>query len=284
LTVRTPEGVVFALPLAGPVSRFLGWSFDAVLVYLVMVGVLQVLILSVAVVGDWLGIFMFVFVLLVPALYGMLFEWFWRGQTPGKKIARLRVIDETGLRLTFRQIVVRNLLRAVDALPPVTLAVGEEVFSLGAVYIVGGLACVLTRQCQRLGDIAAGTVVIRLVDEEVPVVEGVMQGKFNSFRGHPHLEARLRQRVSPEEAQVALAALMRRDRIEAGSRLALYAELADHFRRLVAFPEAVTHGMTDEQYVRNVVDSVFRGRRPPARAQKAGRGEAAAAGAVAVEE
>jgi hypothetical protein len=52
----------------------------------------------------------------------------------------------------------------------------------------------------------------------------------------------------------------------------------------VAFPEAVTHGMTDEQYVRNVVDSVFRGRRPPGRPLRAGGGEAASAGAVAAEE
>ena len=59
--------------------------------------------------------------------YGILFEWFWRGQTPGKRLFRLRVMDVNGLRLQFHQILMRNLLRAVDSLP--------------ACYLVGGLAC-----------------------------------------------------------------------------------------------------------------------------------------------
>ena len=74
-------------------------------------------------------------------------EWRWRGQTIGKRLLRLRVVDAEGMRLQFNQIVTRNLLRFVDSLP--------------AFYFVGGLACWLSPKCQRLGDIAANTIVIR---------------------------------------------------------------------------------------------------------------------------
>src|SRR5208282_5919250 len=79
--------------------------------------------------------------------YGIFFEWSWRGQTVGKKLFRLRVADAEGMRLQFNQIVVRNLLRFVDALP--------------AFYFVGGLTCWLNSKCQRLGDLAANTIVLR---------------------------------------------------------------------------------------------------------------------------
>ena len=60
--------------------------------------------------------------------YRVASEWYWRGQTIGKKLLRLRVIDAQGFRLHFSQIVIRNLLRFVDALP--------------LCYLVGGIACV----------------------------------------------------------------------------------------------------------------------------------------------
>ena len=61
--------------------------------------------------------------------YGIVTEWYWRGQTLGKRMLRLRVMDEQGLRLRFNQIVIRNLLRTVDMLP--------------GLYFVGGVAAAL---------------------------------------------------------------------------------------------------------------------------------------------
>jgi hypothetical protein len=87
-----------------------------------------------------------------------------------------------------------------------------------------------------------------------------MGGKFNSLRSHPHLVARLRQEVSPEEAAVALQALLRRDEIVDLSRVELFGALADHFRAAVKFPDESVEGIGDEQYVRNVVDALYRTR------------------------
>ena len=153
-------------------------------------------------------------------------------------------MDAEGLRLKFHQIVIRNLLRAVDMLP--------------FFYLVGGAATVLSRRAQRLGDFAANTVVIRIPKATTPNLDSVVGGKFNSFREHPHLEARLRQRVTAAEAAIALRALTRRGGLDPTARVDLFADLAAHFRAKVPFPADATESITDEQYVRNVLDTIYR--------------------------
>ena len=246
LTVRTPEGVVFATQLAGPATRFLAWGVDLLCILVVsnVIGLIATLIGFVS--PDLAQAISIILMFVVTLSYSILLEWFWRGQTVGKRLLRLRVVDLEGLRLQPSQVVVRNLLRAVDFLP--------------AFYVVGGLTCLLNRHAQRLGDIAANTVVIRLPRLETPDVEQLLAGKFNSLRQHPQLEARLRQRVTPAEADLALRALLRRDDFEPAARVRLFSELAAHFRELVSFPPDASEGLTDEQYVRNVVDSLFRKR------------------------
>jgi hypothetical protein len=94
-------------------------------------------------------------------------------------------------------------------------------------------------------------------------LDQLLSGKFNSLREYPHLEARLRQRVSPEEARLALQSLLRRDQLELQARLDLFEPLAAHLRSLVVFPPEACEGITAEQYVRNVVDILFRPRVSP---------------------
>jgi hypothetical protein len=153
-------------------------------------------------------------------------------------------MDERGLKLRPSQVIVRNLVRLADMLP--------------AMYLVGGACCLLNRRCQRLGDIAAGTVVVRIARIKQPDVENVLGGKYNSFRQLPHLEARLRQKVSAEEAQLALTTLVRRPDLEQEAANQLFSQFAEIFREKVKFPEETVFGLTDEQYVRNVVDSLYR--------------------------
>lgn len=251
LTIKTPEGIVFSMRLAGPTTRFLAWAIDlaaVAVIYLVLVNVLA-MFLSVGVFAfdwmlDWAGAVMYVLMFVVNIGYGIVLEWFWRGQTLGKYVMRLRVIDEQGLQLQFSQIVIRNLMRLVDSLP--------------MFYLVGGIACVLNSRCQRLGDFAANTVVTYSPKTVEPDVEQILGGKYNSLRDYPHLEARLRQRVSPEEARIALQAVMRRDALDPKARVDLFAEIAAHFRSLVQFPDEAVAGIADEQYVRNVVDCLYR--------------------------
>ncbi|MBI3882218.1 MAG: RDD family protein [Verrucomicrobia bacterium] len=260
LQIRTPEGIAFSLLLAGPVTRFLAWLVDVGIVIAATVlinsvaGILGVLSPDFA---QALAVLLF-FGLQIG--YGIGAEWWWRGQTVGKRLLRLQVMDAAGLRLHFSQIVIRNLLRFVDGLP--------------AFYLVGGLACLISKRAQRLGDLAANTIVIRNPKVAQPDLDQLLAGKFNSLREHPHLEARLRQRVSPGEAAVALQALVRRDDLEPAARVELFAELAAHFKSLVEFPAESIEGIADEQYVRNVVDLLFRPRREKTDREEAGRKEA----------
>src|SRR5580704_8516014 len=147
LIIRTPEGIVFSQQLAGPVTRCFACLLDqlcimaALTVLNTALGLLSVVSVNLALAIEVIGYFV------ISIGYGIFLEWVWRGQTVGKRLFRLRVMDVEGMRLQFNQIVVRNLLRFVDSLP--------------GFYLIGGITCWLNSKCQRLGDIAANTVVIR---------------------------------------------------------------------------------------------------------------------------
>jgi hypothetical protein len=81
------------------------------------------------------------------------------------------------------------------------------------------------------------------------------------MRSYTALAARLRQKVKPEQARIALEALRRRDELESGARLRLFGEMAAGFRELIEFSEDATLYLTDEQYVWNVVEIVFQSAR-----------------------
>jgi uncharacterized RDD family membrane protein YckC len=246
LFIRTPEGIVFSQLLAGPVTRFFAWFIDQLCIQVLMV-VLGTVMSLVEIVSFEFAIAFYVIGWFVIGIgYGIFFEWTWRGQTIGKRLFRLRVVDVEGMRLQFNQIVVRNLLRFVDELP--------------AFYFVGGVACWLNSKCQRLGDIAANTVVIRSPRVAEPDLDQLLAGKFNSLRQFPHLAARLRQNVSPMEADIALQSLLRRDEFDPVARVKLFGDLAAHFRAKADFPPEATDGVADEQYLRNVVDVLYRTR------------------------
>ena len=247
LLIRTPEGVVFSQALAGPVPRFLAWAVDGLCVLAVIILLMIILGLLGLIGGGYVAALGTLAMFVVQIGYSILFEWYGHGQTPGKRMLRLRVMDAEGLRLKFHQVVVRNLLRFVDMLP---------VF-----YLLGGLACVFSRRSQRLGDLAANTIVVRIPKIFEPNLDQLLAGKFNSLRAHPHLEARLRQRVSAAEAGVALQAIVRRDLLDAASRVELFAAIARRFRDKVPWPPDAIEGIADEQFVRNIVDSLYRPRR-----------------------
>ncbi len=244
MRIETPEGVTFSLELAGPLRRMLAWLLDGlILSSLTMAAVLALAIIGVSDMMWYQGVAMFC-VLLGPILYGSLLELLWRGQTIGKKVLGIRVADEQGLNLRPSQVFARNVARFVDFMP--------------AAYMVGGIACLLTRRMQRLGDIAGGTIVVLTRQAPPPDLDQIGPRVFNSLRQHPHIVGRLRQRLRPADAAVALQALLRRNELDPDARLTLFARLAEHFRALVPTPGDTDEGLSDEQYVRNVVDAMYR--------------------------
>ncbi len=244
VTIRTPEGIEFSLPLAGPFSRMLALAVD--LCVIAMLGqVIEKIAAPLAIFGvDLAGAVRIVAYFGMSLVYAGLAEWMWRGQTVGKRLLGLRVVDAGGLRLEPAQVVVRNLLRFVDALP--------------ALYLTGGIACVLSRRRQRLGDLAAGTVVIRTPKLAEPDLDQVAGSKYNSLVEDRRLAARLRQKTSPEVARVALETLLRRDQLSAGARREVFADLARYFRAAAPYPAEVAEQLSDEAYVRDAVEILYR--------------------------
>jgi uncharacterized RDD family membrane protein YckC len=140
--VSLPEGVEITLRLAGPLARSRAWFIDF--------GLRVVVTASLPAVFGWLGEagtgVMMVTMFALWELYPILFEALWNGATPGKRACNLAVVNADGTPIGWSAALLRNVLRFADMLP-----IGYAV----------GLACMLVdRQFRRLGDLAAGTVVI----------------------------------------------------------------------------------------------------------------------------
>jgi len=247
LTIETPEGVEFSFELASPVTRSLAWMVDAAAILVLTKGAGKACEWLGRLNQDWATAISVILYFAISVGYGIVLEWRWHGQTIGKRVMGLRVVDAQGLRLQLSQVILRNLLRLVDMLP--------------MVYLVGGIACFCSRNCQRLGDLAAGTIVARERSPYAPDLEQMAPAKYNSLLAYPHLAARLRSLVSPESVSIAVEAVSRRDGYEPLARVELFQELAAYFQSLVEFPEAARESLTGEQYVRSVLRVIYGGGR-----------------------
>jgi len=110
--------------------------------------------------GKWLVAAIVVFQFLLFWGYFGLFEAFWNGQTPGKRLFKIRVIKDSGRQITLFEALARNLLSVVDMLPP-------------PLYFVGVVSMLCNRQQKRLGDFVAGTIVIHERATEQPLLGNV---------------------------------------------------------------------------------------------------------------
>lgn len=140
--IATPEGVELKLPVAGLGSRSLAWLIDALIKSValsVAAGILQfagAFGLGLRLIGAFLVLW----------FYNVLFEVLNHGATPGKKALGLRVMNANGTPVGWTGSLIRNLIRFVDSLP--------------GCYAFGCVSVLLSRNFQRLGDLAAGTIVV----------------------------------------------------------------------------------------------------------------------------
>jgi uncharacterized RDD family membrane protein YckC len=152
LTIDTPEQIALELPVAGIGSRFLAVAVDTVLqVAMFVAGSLTLALFTppaalrstLALVGPAAAI---LFGFSVYWGYFAFFEIVWSGRTPGKRLAGIRVIKESGRPINAFEAIGRNVLRVIDFLP--------------AMYVVGVVCMMLNRNSRRLGDYVAGTIVV----------------------------------------------------------------------------------------------------------------------------
>jgi len=157
IEIVTPENIAFHYVLAGPFRRLPAYLLDCLIRLLVLLGLGMVgMLAGIGGLGGF-GVALFLVGWFVLAwFYGGLFETFWNGQTPGKRVFGLRVLSIDGLPINALQAVLRNVLRDVDALP---MAAGSGAVGL-PLYMLGLVTMAANDRYQRLGDLAAGTIVV----------------------------------------------------------------------------------------------------------------------------
>lgn len=140
--IETPEGIELTLRTAGPVPRALAWGIDALIRYSV-IAVLSMILVMLG--GLGMGIIL-ILAFISEWFYPVLFEVLRQGMTPGKKSMGLRVVHDDGTPISWSRSILRNLLLAADFMP--------------AAFGSGLMSMLLQRQFKRLGDLAAGTLVV----------------------------------------------------------------------------------------------------------------------------
>lgn len=262
-SVRGPEGLTLRQDLAGAGSRMLAGLVDLGLLVLVVL----LILLALAGFNQLLPGFLNAFgdlaigmalggVLLTPVLYGFLFEWWWDGQTPGKRLLGLRVRDLDAAEPAPGKLLVRALFRPLDILLMVPIPIG---LILIAVLPLG----------QRLGDLAAGTIVVRESRRKAPAAENNRaQQRWSELPDKVlKLEPAFAARFQPHEVAFLRALLERGERAgrELGdlARRDLYVETAREFAARVG-----THEFADARRVLFELDLFLSEYGPGSRGEK----------------
>ncbi len=220
LIIETPERVPLAFALASIGNRFLAVLIDHVIQYfLVFIAVWALLSWSgigleqldrepselVREMSKWTIAIMIVIVFALFAGYFVVFEWLWNGQTPGKRLMKLRVIREDGRPITLWEALARNLLRIFDSFPSIIVV---------PFYSIGLISIFASSRDQRIGDLFAGTVVIRERSDEAPSFEETFSNRvadaaFRRVQKKVEFQTDIRT-VTHDEIEVVEAFLRRR--------------------------------------------------------------------------
>lgn len=216
LDIDTPENVAFGYQVAGIGSRFLATLVDTVVVGLLQVVVILVIALLLRVFNDepWadqLSAWLIAIFGLIASLfywgYYVFFEMLWNGQSPGKRWVGLRVIRTDGTPITLSESFIRNLARLVDFLP--------------AMYGVGVITMFINKQSRRLGDLAAGTLVVQ--DRAPIAIEDLSVQRTVHLRAWANvsLDGFPIERLSNDDLSLIENFLQRRDQLTHRNQLAI---------------------------------------------------------------
>jgi uncharacterized RDD family membrane protein YckC len=223
VAIETPEHIVLRYRLAGPARRLLAFLLDLLFCYTALLAAAALIVLAVAgataVLGAAEGAFGAGIGVVLVLLFAVQWVYFaaleaWRGTTPGKAALGMRVVTTSGRPIALRAAVLRNVLRAADALP---LA-----YSAGCLSITALVSMSATRRFQRLGDLVAGTMVIlpERARSTTPMVlwPPAQPSELADLREDVHLD--------PDERQAIEMFLRRKERLGRTRELELAAMIA----------------------------------------------------------
>jgi uncharacterized RDD family membrane protein YckC len=230
--IITTEKVAITYRVAGMGSRFLAWLIDVGLIAVLFAmgagaaGVLDALRPGVG------SAFIFLWVFTLQWGCFLVFEWLWAGQTPGKRAMGLRVLRAQGTAISFLQAAVRNVLRVADALP--------------FFYALGFVVAACDRHHRRLGDLAAGTLVVHM-ERKARAVRPLPDGPPMADAA---LAALVRQRLGQldrPQRQALLDLCLRRDQLPLRDRARLFRVTAEYFEKRLSLVR--DEYQSDEKFV-----------------------------------
>ncbi len=252
VTIQTPEHIQFTYELAGVGSRFLALLVDSLIqiVAVTALGLLVAYLEALTGFAEGFGNTQMANIPLIPLLvlsspvlfaiaYFIFFEMIWAGQTPGKRMAGLRAVALGGQRIGFNESAIRNILRLVDFLP--------------ALYTVGIFSVFFTTRYQRVGDLAAGTIVIKERLWEPPESMGSGAEAGDIVAPVDRRDELVRQArsylgtLSREELEVVRRFIQRRDELATEVRTRLAEDIAAGIYD--KFPALATHQLTSEVFL-----------------------------------
>jgi len=180
LVIETPERVPLHFALASIGNRFIACAID----HIIQIIVLMVMVIVFLIIKDaadfgarlanapkWVIALLVIVQFIIINGYFAIFEWLWSGQTPGKRWLKLRVIREDGRPISFFEAMIRNLIRVIDFIVP-------------PFYSVGLVSVFATERDQRVGDLVAGTVVVRERESEAPAFDKVFASPISDAAMH----------------------------------------------------------------------------------------------------
>jgi len=256
LKIQTPEQVGLQYVLAGLGTRSTAFLLDTTFRFLVILFIFLV----VSLLSQWLpvidptGVFAalpktWLLALAVLAYgvidlgYFLIFEALWSGQTPGKRLQKLRVIKVDGQPIGWLESSIRNIFRAVDIL-------------LGF-YPLGLFVMFLSSRSQRIGDYAAGTVVIVERRNQVPMDRKRLRS--TSKLGLPELELHISS-LQPKQYQIIRSFLQRRQAMDDSHRRELARTLVQRLIKQWSIPP-FRHDIPDESFLEEIVGMYERSRK-----------------------
>ncbi|HZR08388.1 MAG TPA: RDD family protein [Myxococcales bacterium] len=244
--VQSPEHVLIELVPAGLGARLAAFLLDMALI----AGILQLIALvAVALPQALRDIAVVTASFVVIWGYNTFFEVRWNGQTPGKRILRIRVVDGRGLPVDTPQSLIRNVVRLLDLFP----AGG-----------VGALAALLDGRNRRLGDLAADTLVVVETQPALPAIEALAARRFNSLRT-PRVRRYVEHRIGIEERELLFTVCLRAPGLSDRARFELFEQLGAHYRAELGIDDP---NLSGESLVRGLAAMCAGGKEEPAQAAK----------------
>ncbi len=238
--ITTPENVDFEFEVAGVTSRALAWFIDLLVMMVGFVVVATLLSQAYGLLGGLAEALAYIAMFVIQWGYGTVLEARWRGQTVGKRMLGLRTLSDRGLPITFMAAAIRNLVRVVDILP--------------ALYGTGAVAVFLDPRGRRLGDLAAGTIVVRERKAPKPGAVVPVSERHNTFIADPGVVHAVR-RITPPERDAMVALGLRREALPLDVRHDLFGRLSRHLE--VRLGVARPSFFSEERFVLNLTAVVL---------------------------